>query len=266
MLRNSSRLKEEPVEEVQPARTKKSWTRWLMIVILPAWVYISFILAQLITSLVIEALISVGVPIKGLNENVLSTIISSFIYLLTISIAIYVPALVKRSSVNIRNLGFNRLPSWLDITMAPIGLVIYFIISMILVTLATTFIPWFDVGQSQDTGFSQLFNKYEYVLAFVTLVIIAPIAEEILFRGYLFGRLKKYVPLWVAIVATSLLFGVIHGAWNLAVDTFALSVVLCVLRQTTGSLWAPILLHMSKNSIAFYLLFINPLLFHTLGG
>ena len=237
-----------------------------MVVILPAWIYLSFIVAQLITSLLLEILTSVNLSLSSLNENVVSTIISSVVYLLTILIAIGAPALIKRKTVNIKDLGLNRLPSWIDITMAPVGLIIYFIISVILVTIATTYIPWFDVNQTQDTGFSQLFNRYEYILAFTTLVIIAPVAEEILFRGYLFERLKKYVPVWVAIIATSLLFGAIHGAWNLALDTFALSVVLCVLRQTTGSLWAPILLHVSKNSIAFYLLFINPLLFHTLGG
>jgi membrane protease YdiL (CAAX protease family) len=71
---------------------------------------------------------------------------------------------------------------------------------------------------------------------------------------------------WLAILITSTLFGLIHGAWNVGIDTFALSIVLCVVRLKTGSLWASILIHMTKNAIAFYLLFINPLLLHTLGG
>jgi membrane protease YdiL (CAAX protease family) len=103
-------------------------------------------------------------------------------------------------------------------------------------------------------------------LAFVTLVVVAPIAEEIIFRGYMYGKLKKFVPIWVAILATSLLFGAVHGAWNLAIDTFALSIVLCSLREFTGNIWASILLHMVKNGIAFYILFIYPTLLTTLGG
>jgi len=124
--------------------------------------------------------------------------------------------------------------------------------------LATNVLPGFNVNQVQDTGFDQLSARYEYILAFMTLVVIAPIAEEVLFRGYLYGKLKKFVPVWAAIVVTSVLFGFIHGAWNLAVDTFALSVVLCLLRESTGSIWSSILLHMAKNGIAFYILFINP--------
>jgi membrane protease YdiL (CAAX protease family) len=87
-----------------------------------------------------------------------------------------------------------------------------------------------------------------------------------LFRGYLLGKLRKYVPLWAAILVTSLLFGFVHGAWNVGIDVFALSIVLCLLRVWTKTLWAPILLHMLKNAVAFYLLFINPLLLGTLGG
>ena len=81
----------------------------------------------------------------------------------------------------------------------------------------------------------------------------------------MYGKLKKFVPIWVAILVTSALFGSIHGAWNLAIDTFALSIVLCLLRESTGNIWASILLHMAKNGIAFYILFINPTLFTTLG-
>jgi hypothetical protein len=237
-----------------------------MIIILPAWVYISFLAAQIITSAILGGLELLQVPIKSLNENVYTTIISAFVYMLTLFLVIGLPAIVKKQRIDFYGFGLHRAPNWIDITMAPVGLIVYFVISVVLVTLATSFLPWFNEAESQSTGFSQLFDQYEYILAFVTLVVIAPVAEEILFRGYLFGKLKKYFPLWLAIFATSIVFGLIHGAWNLALDTFSLSIVLCILRQTTGSLWAPILLHMTKNSIAFYILFINPMLFHTLGG
>lgn len=266
MSQNSSSLPEVHAEKPSVLPSKKLWLRVLMVVSLPAWIFISFIAAQLITGLIIDILQYFNVSLAGLNENVFTTIAASFVYLLTIAIAMILPAIISKKKIDFREIGLNKIPSWLDIIMAPVGLVIYFIISVVLVTIATSLIPWFDLNQAQDTGFSELFSRYEYILAFITLVVIAPVAEEVLFRGYLFGKLKKYVPVWLAVIVTSLLFGAIHGAWNLAVDTFALSLVLCVLRQTTGSLWAPILLHMSKNSIAFYLLFINPLLFHTLGG
>jgi membrane protease YdiL (CAAX protease family) len=135
---------------------------------------------------------------------------------------------------------------------------------MLIATKVLSLFTVIQINQAQDVGFSHLSKNYQYILAFITLVVIAPIAEETLFRGYLFGKLKKFVPVWVAIVATSLLFGAIHGQWDLAIDTFSLSVILCLLRQFTGNIWAPILLHMTKNGIAYYFLFINPLILATL--
>ena len=80
------------------------------------------------------------------------------------------------------------------------------------------------------------------------------------------GKLRKSMPVWAAIIITSLLFALVHFQWNVALDTFALSIVLCLLRLVTKSLWAPILLHAMKNGLAFYLLFINPSLISTIGG
>jgi membrane protease YdiL (CAAX protease family) len=59
------------------------------------------------------------------------------------------------------------------------------------------------------------------------------------------------------------LFGVAHlqfgsGApllWVAALDTFTLSIVLCYLREKTGSVWAGVFLHAIKNAIAFVALF-----------
>jgi len=55
-------------------------------------------------------------------------------------------------------------------------------------------------------------------------------------------------------------FAVAHFSWNVGVDVFALSIVLCSLRIMTKTIWAPILVHMIKNGIAFFILFISPLL------
>lgn len=237
-----------------------------MVIVLPLWIYLSFVAAQMLTAGLLWVLQAVHVPVKALNENIYASMLAAFVYMVTIGIVIGLPWLIKKRRVTLLEMGLQRLPSFSDIGIAPAGLVVYFVFSALLMMAASALLPWFDPGQAQDTGFTLLSQRYEYILVFITLVIIAPLAEEILFRGYLLGKLKKFVPVWVAIVVTSLLFGIIHGAWNLAIDTFALSIVLCILRQTTGSLWSSVLLHMTKNGIAFYLLFINPLLLHTLGG
>ncbi len=230
------------------------------------WVFGGFLAAQVIVTALIWLLKLANVPIASLDSSIFETVLAALIYSVTLILVIGLPWLVRKNRTTLSDIGLQRLPNWTDLLMVPAGLVVYLALSSILVTLASSLLPWFDASQPQDTGFYQQTSYgYEIMLAFITLVIIAPIAEEIIFRGYLFGRLKKYAPVWVAIVVTSVVFGALHGAWNLAIDTFALSVVMSLLRQNTGSLWSSILLHMSKNGLAFYILFINPTFLHTLG-
>ena len=236
-----------------------------MVIILPIWVYVSFYGAQLLIQGLVLLLTTFKVPISSFNPAVLNTTLAALLYILTFALAVGVPLIVNKSRLSLADVGLSRLPSWTDILLTPAALIIYFILSAILILIATNILPGFNINQVQDTGFSQLNARYEYILAFITLVIVAPLSEEILFRGYLFGKLKKFAPVWVSIIVTSALFGFIHGAWNLAIDTFALSVVLCLLRELTGSIWASVLLHMTKNGIAFFILFVYPSLFSILG-
>jgi membrane protease YdiL (CAAX protease family) len=139
-----------------------------------------------------------------------------------------------------------------------LGMFVYFVLTTIVLAIATQALTFVDYSQTQETGFAEIATRPEYILAFLSLVVVAPFAEEILFRGYLLGKLRKYAPLWLAILITSVLFAVVHFQWNVGIDVFVLSIVLCLLRVYTGSLWASILLHMIKNGVAFYFLFINP--------
>lgn len=120
--------------------------------------------------------------------------------------------------------------------------------------------PWFDPDQEQDVGFTNLTHVYEYVLAFIGLVVLPPVFEELLFRGYLFGRLRKKVGFITTTIVVSLVFGLVHMQWNVGFDVAVLSVFLCILREQTGSVWYGVVLHAIKNGLAYFLLFIAPLL------
>lgn len=237
-----------------------------MAVALPVWVMGSFAIVQLLLSLLYAALSSLGVSFDSINPAVLNTTVGALVYILTIILVIGLPVLIKKYRTTTTDLGIQRLPNWIDLPLAPAGFIVYLLLSALFLWFATNFLLFIDLDQVQDTGFNQLSHSFEYVFAFVMLVLIAPVAEELLFRGYLFGKLMKHVPIWVAILITSGVFALAHGAWNVGIDVFALSIVLCLLRLLSKSLWPSILLHMMKNGFAFYLLFINPTLLSTLGG
>jgi membrane protease YdiL (CAAX protease family) len=245
-------------------RSRQLWS----LVTYPLFVFVAFFIATLIVraALTLFDMIHINFGVYSTGP-VFQTIVAAIIYLLAFAVVFGVPILVyKRRTTTLETLGLTRLLSWADIGLAPLAFIAYALISTLAVAIVTALIPSFPADQAQDVGFKALTNRDGYLLAFTTLVIIAPIAEETLFRGYLYGKLRARVPLWAAMIATSILFGAVHGQWNVALDTFVLSMVMCGLREITGSIWAGILLHMIKNLIAFYLLFINPIVAPTMGG
>ncbi|MDX2776219.1 type II CAAX endopeptidase family protein [Streptomyces caniscabiei] len=229
---------------------------WQKAIILSFWVLASFFVAQLVVVAVFLLLELANVTVT-LNQAVLQSILAAVVYVLTLGILIGLPWLLKGRRTSRQDVGLTGLLTWADLGLGPAGFVVYLLASAAVVSLIGALIPAFDASQVQNTGFEGLSLQYEYLLAFVTLVVLAPVAEEVLFRGYLYGKLRKTTPTWIAILITSALFGLVHFQWNVGIDVFVLSVVACVLREVTGTIWAGILLHMIKNGLAFYFLFIN---------
>lgn len=250
---------------------KPAW-RWWALLYIPVWVVFSFALAQVVIYLLVQALLFIHVPLANIDEATFQALLSAVIYILSLLIAIGVPLWLRKRQTTREELGLMRLPRWMDMLLAPAAFIIYGLLSAIILWVASTALPNINWQQAQQVGFSSLHARYEYLLAFITLVVVAPLAEETLFRGYLFGKLRTRVPVWAAVLVTSLVFGGLHLGislplqWNVAFDTFALSIILCGLRLVTGSIWAGVLLHMLKNGIAYYILFVDQSLLRIMGG
>jgi uncharacterized protein len=93
-------------------------------------------------------------------------------------------------------------------------------------------------------------------LFFVTAAIAAPFFEEILFRGFLLPSLTRYVPVWAAILISSLLFAAAHLSLSEILPLTALGIVLGVVYTRSRNLFAPMLLHSLWNSGTLLSLFI----------
>ena len=81
----------------------------------------------------------------------------------------------------------------------------------------------------------------------VAAVLVAPICEEIVFRGYLFPFAKKYTGTWVAAICSGLVFAAAHGSLAALLPLFVFGVVLAMLYEKTGSIWAPMAVHFCFN-------------------
>jgi len=88
----------------------------------------------------------------------------------------------------------------------------------------------------------------------VVVTAIAPIAEEVFFRGYFYGALRNWRGPWPAALVTGLVFGGIHVGSADAVFLVPLAILgfmLCVVRERTGSLLPCVALHAFNNGLAF---------------
>lgn len=132
-------------------------------------------------------------------------------------------------------------------TVAPIiigGISLNFAISFLL-----NFVPfpqsWIE---SYEASSSELLGGAG-ILMWISVVIMAPLVEELTFRGFMYSRLKTGMAKWIAIIITSLVFGIVHGTIIWAIYTFIFSLVLISVLERTKSLWGSILLHMSFNLV-----------------
>ena len=142
------------------------------------------------------------------------------------------------------------------------GFAFYFTVYIVAVEVLTALIPSFNPNAKQAIGVSTSTTGSALWLVFISLVILPPIVEEILFRGFLYSGLKNKFRKLTAALITSAIFASLHlieGVsgllWIAALDTFILSMVLIMLREKTGKLWASMGLHMVKNLVAFVYLF-----------
>ncbi len=86
-------------------------------------------------------------------------------------------------------------------------------------------------------------------LAILSLVVIAPIVEEIVFRGYLFGALAGRLGILGSALITALLFGAVHGDPVLFPSLVAIGFIAALAYAATGNLWVAIILHALNNSL-----------------
>lgn len=217
-----------------------------------------FFVAQFIVSLVFSGLVDAGVlATSSLQSASVQFIASAIAYGLALTIILGTFTAISDSTKGLpKILGIDKQPTLSFFYYVLVGYGVYFLLSFLLIMLAQ-FIPGFDTDQEQAVGFEQLGSQVEYIMAATALVILAPIIEEAIFRGFLFSRLRQNINFWWTTLIVSIVFGLVHMQWNVGVDVFALSVVLCFIREKTGSIWAAVGVHMVKNALAFTILFLQ---------
>lgn len=147
-----------------------------------------------------------------------------------------------------------RWSSWPWVVLiAPVTVVgVWILIGLLEVTGYSEWMAdWFDGPQLQDSValLRETVDPAVLALMAVAAVLVAPVCEECVFRGYIYPVIKKFGGPGTAAVASSLLFAAAHNHVPTLVPLFMLGLVLVWVYEVTGSIWAPVAVHLCFNGL-----------------
>lgn len=123
----------------------------------------------------------------------------------------------------------------------------------VLVIIILNMLPISEEAFAEYTESTSVIDSSGFI-SMVSTVIFAPIAEEMIFRGLVYTRLKRAMPKWIAAVLQAALFGVLHGQILWIAYAFAVGLILAAYFESTGSLFANITVHICFNLMGGYIL------------
>ena len=112
-------------------------------------------------------------------------------------------------------------------------------------------------GFVQTSATYQEVAKQQYGIVFgmgvILFGLISPIAEEIVFRGLIFNRIRRYYPAAAAVIASGVLFGIYHGNLVQGVYGSCMGILLAYVYARIHSLLIPCLFHATANFVVYAL-------------
>ncbi|MBR4288408.1 MAG: aminoacyl-tRNA hydrolase [Clostridia bacterium] len=126
----------------------------------------------------------------------------------------------------------------------------FYSVSLALMQFATL-IPSVEHSMEEYARQNEIFTEFAAspLWEILAVIFLAPLAEEILFRGLMLNRLKQSVSPAVAILFSALAFAVFHGNLYQGVYTFVFGLATGFVVHRFSSLWYGVLMHFSLNCI-----------------
>ena len=225
------------------------WPLWIA----PAAVAVGFVLGTVFALFVVVIGRAGGSSLSHPTAavNLISDVLFDAAFVIA---AVYFAGRRRRSAP--ADFGFRRVRLGLGVGAVVLAAVGYYVVSAIYAALAHLSghekLPK-ELGVSHSTA--------ALVGAAVFVCVVAPVAEEFFFRGFIFGVLRQLrVKLgdrdlgpWIAAMITGILFGLAHAGsapGKYLIPLAFLGFVLCLVRWRTGSLYPCMALHSLNNSLA----------------
>jgi membrane protease YdiL (CAAX protease family) len=147
----------------------------------------------------------------------------------------------------LKDLGFNKISIPKTISHILLAFLSYFALMFAIHYITSIFnvdIPGF--GQQQS--YEPIFQGLKLPVIIVLASIIAPICEEILFRGLIFKQILFSNS--IKIIFTAILFSIVHFQPTIIIPLFLIGCILGLLRASQNSIYPPIIFHIINNFLA----------------
>ena len=176
---------------------------------------------------------------------------SLLIWYATIFFFLYVTLSLLRGHRFWQTLGWRKLnPSHKEMPKNPLVYLLAGCGLSLFVALLTA-----NMKAPDHTPMEELFKYRQTALLFVAMaVLVAPLVEETLFRGYLYPMFARSFGVGPSILLTGLLFGLMHGAqlgwtWSLVGMLTLVGIIFTLVRARTGTVFASFLMHLGYNAL-----------------
>lgn len=218
------------------------WPPWFAVV-----GFIAGITATAFLAGAIGAIFGVGGGADSAAFVVIATLVQAVVFIAT---AVVFAGFVSKPKA--WHFGLRPAPFWRSVGWAAAALFVFFLVAGIYAALVPIEA---EQGVTEELGADQ--GTAGLIIAGLMVMVVAPFAEEVFFRGFFYRALRSRYPMIVAAILDGLLFGVIHynfegvDALLLLPPLALLGFVFCVVYEKTGSLFPVIGMHAFNNSIAY---------------
>lgn len=222
--------------------SEKKWVSWVII--------LSFTIIWSLALIISNIGLFLAFYIAGISEGMafsLSGILVYFVIIPLTLLCIYVDGNLNRTKQMLR-FGSTKRALILILGIPLVITIIDFVLNIIYT------IVWFGIfgepSTNTDLGTSWESSNIEIAFLFISVAVLTPIAEELMFRGYVLDAISRKHSDWTAIIWSSILFGLVHIDPFIIGTAFIGGIFYGWIRIRTGSLLPAIAGHMMWNMLA----------------
>lgn len=178
--------------------------------------------------------------VGSLNSTAIDNFIRNNVYIISLiaDIIFVICLFVKRGSIKECRFKNISKKDYLYIALLSFGLAV--ILGILVALLMQIFPSYNEVAKTISSSTDSIFSL-------ISIIVLIPICEEIIFRGVIFGYLKKRYNLVVSLIIQALAFAFMHGNIVQGIYTFILGLVLGIIYIYTNSLYGSMLMHIIYN-------------------